>query len=55
MSRQRAIPIETLAFAYELRQEYGMRWKQIGRLTGYDAGLIYDAVYRAIKGGISNA
>ncbi|MGL4517046.1 MAG: hypothetical protein ACRCUH_10205 [Shewanella sp.] len=49
--RARAIPDGTLAFAYELRQEYGMSWKSISRHVGYDAETIRSAVYRALKRG----
>ena len=34
--RRRFITKEDLAFAYELRQEYGMSWEKIGRLCGID-------------------
>lgn len=52
--RSNSIPPETLAFAYELRQEYGLSWKSIARQTGYDAEVISGAVYRALKRGIPN-
>ena len=45
------IPPADIAFAYELRQEYGMPWKLISRLTGYEQSVIYGAVYRALARG----
>ena len=36
---------------HELRQEYGMPWKLIARLTGYEQTAIYGAVYRALARG----
>lgn len=53
MSRPRAIPVETLAFAYELRQEYGMRWKSIGKELQIDAKRLCGAVNHAIRLGIN--
>lgn len=53
MSRPRAIPVETLAFAYELRQEYGMCWKSIGNELQLDAKRLCDAVNHAVRLGIS--
>lgn len=49
------IPPADIAFAHELRQEYGLPWKRIGQLTGYDSDMIYRAVYRALRDGIRNA
>ena len=45
------IPPADIAFAHELRQEYGMPWKLIARLTGYERSAIYGAVYRALARG----
>lgn len=46
------VPAHDIAFAYELRQEYGMCWKRIAQLTGYEPELIYHAVYRALRRGV---
>ena len=52
--RPRAIPLQDLALAYELRQEYKMHWKRIAQLLGCDSRALNQAVIRATKNGISN-
>ena len=53
MSRPRAIPIETLAFAYELRQEYKWSWKAIARELQLDAKKLCGAVNQAVILGVN--
>lgn len=52
MSRPRSIPIEGLALAYELREEYGMPWKVIARHLGHDPYALNCAVCRAVRFGL---
>lgn len=52
MSRHRTIPIEDLALAYELREEYGMRWKSIARHLCHDPHTLNCAVRRAVRLGL---
>lgn len=53
MSRPRSIPFEDLALAYELREEYGMRWKSIARHLGnVDPHTLNCAVRRAVRLGL---
>ena len=49
----RVYPVETLAFAYELRQEYHLRWKAIARLVGIDAGPLKNAVSAITRRGFT--
>lgn len=53
MSRPRAIPVETLAFAYELRQEYGICWRDIGKELQTNGKKLCDAVNHAIRLGVN--
>ena len=53
MSRPRAIPVATLALAYELRQEYGISWKVIARELQTDAKKLCGAVNQAVKLGVN--
>jgi hypothetical protein len=53
MSRPRAIPIDVLAFAYELRQEYRWPWKKIARELQTDAKKLCGAVNQAVKLGVT--
>ena len=46
------IPPADIAFAHELRQEYGMPWKLIERELGYDHGVLRCAVSRAVRHGV---
>ena len=48
----RAYPVETLAFAYELRQEYSLCWKAIARIVGIDSKPLRCAVYHLLLKGI---
>lgn len=53
MSRPRSIPIEDLALAYELRQEYGMTWKTIARMVGCNHNTLRSYVSQAINSGLT--
>ena len=52
MSRPRSIPVEDLALAYELREEYGMCGKSIARQMCYDHQQLCDAVNHVIVHGL---
>lgn len=46
------IELDTLAFAYELRQEYGMTWKTIARMVGCNHNTLRSYVSQAISSGL---
>lgn len=49
----RKLSPEDLALAYELRQEYGMRWKVIARELGVDDVTLCSAVHKATARGLA--
>lgn len=51
--RPHSIPIEDLAFAYELVCS-GISWKRAAIATGHDKGKLMDSVYYVVKNGIGN-
>jgi hypothetical protein len=53
MGRPRSIPVDQLAFAYELRQEYGIRWKVIARELRLDHNKLRGAVNQAVALGVN--
>lgn len=53
MIRTRAIPVETLALAFELRQEYKWRWKAIARELQLDPDKLCGAVNKALVRGLA--
>jgi len=52
--RQRAIPVEEVALAYELRTE-GISWKRIGIVLGHHPIHLRDALAYVIRNGFRRA